>query len=460
MNSLIQTPEFLPVPEEKSAGDQPAAPRKTNNVYMSTNATNAVQALDLPPFYDGLPWPAPIGEAAFHGLAGDIVRRIAPHSESAPVALLVTLLLAFGNAAGRGACWRTEDTLHFTNEYAVLVGQSSVARKGTSLDRILALVQNAEVDLFWSKNRVLSGLSSGEGIIHVIRDAKTNAEGVVEDEGAPDKRLFVTESEFAQALSASGRKDNTLGVILRNAWDGKSLRSLIKNGGKGADIASDPHVSILAHITAEELKVKLNATDAVNGFGNRFLWVCVRRAQSLPFGGTLRAEHCGDLMRRVQSALVHAKSRKEVGFTPQAEELWPSLYEKLNQEQTGTLASVTSRAAPHVRRLALLYALLDQAVAADVPHLNAALALWKYCFASAEFIFGGLNATARDIYERLRLAFPGELARTDLFGATNRHIRAEDLTRALAELARHGLATSRKELTSGAPRDLWRLIAN
>ena len=178
----------------------------------------------------------------------------------------------------------------------------------------------------------------------------------MEDEGAPDKRLFVTESEFAQALSASGRKDNTLGVILRNAWDGKSLRSLIKNGGKGADIASNPHVSILAHITAEELKVKLNATDAVNGFGNRFLWACVRRAQSLPFGG--------------------------------------------------------------------------------------------------------LNATARDIYERLRLAFPGELARTDLFGATNRHIRAEDLTRALAELTRHGLATSRKELTSGAPRDLWRLIAN
>ena len=91
------------------------------------------------------------------------------------------------------------------------------------------------------------------------------------------------------------------------------------------------------------------------------------------------------LMRRVQSALIQAKSCKEVGFTPQAAELWPSLYEKLTQEQTGTLASMTSRAAPNVRRLALLYALLDQAVAVDVPHLNAALALWNYCFASADF---------------------------------------------------------------------------
>ena len=447
---------------ERSADGLSAAPRQTKAGYMSTNTSNTdgTQALDEPSSYDGLPWPAPIGEAAFHGLAGEIVQRIEPHSEADPVALLVTFLLAFGNAAGRGAYWRTEDTLHYTNEYAVLVGQSSVARKGTSLDRILALLQNPEVDLFWAKNRVLSGLSSGEGIIHVIRDAKTNAEGVVEDEGVPDKRLFVTESEFAQALSASGRKENTLGVVLRNAWDGKSLRSLVKNGGKGADIASNPHVSILAHITAEELKAKLHSTDAVNGFGNRFLRVCVRRAQSLPFGGTLRAEECGDLVRRIHSALVHAKTREDVGFTPQAAELWPSLYEELSQERTGTLASVTSRAAPHVRRLALLYALLDQAVAVDAAHLNAAAALWNYCFASAEFIFGGLSATARDIYERLRLAFPGELARTDLFGATNRHIRAEDLTHALAELARYGLATSRKEFTDGAPRVLWRAIEN
>ncbi len=37
MNSLIQTPEFLPVPEEKSAGDLPAAPREWFKFYTPSD---------------------------------------------------------------------------------------------------------------------------------------------------------------------------------------------------------------------------------------------------------------------------------------------------------------------------------------------------------------------------------------------------------------------------------------
>jgi hypothetical protein len=42
------------------------------------------------------PWPDPPDGAAYHGLAGDVVRAIGPHSEADPVALLVQLLVAFG----------------------------------------------------------------------------------------------------------------------------------------------------------------------------------------------------------------------------------------------------------------------------------------------------------------------------------------------------------------------------
>src|SRR6476660_6997344 len=48
-------------------------------------------------------WPDPLGEAAYHGLAGDVVRAFAPHSESDPVSLLLQFLAAFGNAGGRGS---------------------------------------------------------------------------------------------------------------------------------------------------------------------------------------------------------------------------------------------------------------------------------------------------------------------------------------------------------------------
>src|SRR5689334_6379586 len=53
-------------------------------------------------------WPNPLGEAAYHGLAGDVVRAFAPHSEADPVSLLLQFLAAFGNAAGRGSYLRME----------------------------------------------------------------------------------------------------------------------------------------------------------------------------------------------------------------------------------------------------------------------------------------------------------------------------------------------------------------
>ena len=92
--------KLLPKPQ-KSAGGLQAAPRQTETVDTSTiNTTQAgAQALAEPPPYDGAPWPAPFNEAAFHGLAGDVIRRIEPHTESDPAALLVQFLIAFGKAS-------------------------------------------------------------------------------------------------------------------------------------------------------------------------------------------------------------------------------------------------------------------------------------------------------------------------------------------------------------------------
>lgn len=77
-------------------------------------------------------WPAPIAEAAYHGLAGEVVRTIEPHTEADPVALLVQFLAAFGSCLGRGPHYQVEGDAHHANLYAVLVGDSSKARKGTS----------------------------------------------------------------------------------------------------------------------------------------------------------------------------------------------------------------------------------------------------------------------------------------------------------------------------------------
>ena len=93
-------------------------------------------------------WPAPPRAAAFTGLAGEIVSAIEPHSESDPLAILAQLLVCFGSAIGRGAHYAVEATEHHGNEFALLVGPSAKARKGSSWDHVQRIF--AEVDPDWA----------------------------------------------------------------------------------------------------------------------------------------------------------------------------------------------------------------------------------------------------------------------------------------------------------------------
>jgi hypothetical protein len=101
----------------------------------------------------GQPWPAPIAGEAFHGLAGEVVRAIEPHSESDPVAILVQMLVAFGSAAGRRAYFPVEADRHYSNLFAVLVGETAKGRKGTSLGHVLRLFDYADPQ--WRRERVV-----------------------------------------------------------------------------------------------------------------------------------------------------------------------------------------------------------------------------------------------------------------------------------------------------------------
>lgn len=114
------------------------------------------------------PWPSPLGEAAYHGLAGEIVRTIAPHSEADDAALLLQLLDGVGNLIGRGPHYRVEGDDHFTNLFVLVLGRTAKARKGTSWGRIRSLVERVDPD--WAKYRVMSGLSTGEGLIEKVKD--------------------------------------------------------------------------------------------------------------------------------------------------------------------------------------------------------------------------------------------------------------------------------------------------
>jgi hypothetical protein len=402
---------------------------------------------NVPPAPAGWPWP--LNEAALHGLAGDIVRTIEPHTESDPAALLTQTLAGFGNVVGRGPHFKVEADRHGTNLFLALVGQTSKARKGTSWGHVGRLLRH--VDPSWAENQIQQGLSSGEGLIRSVWDGSSS------DPGITDKRLFVFEPEFGGTLGVMCRLGNTLSSTLRQAWDGGILRVLTRQSPLKATGA---HISIVTHTTRDDLTRHLGQADRFNGFANRFLWVCVRRSKYLPHGGMLPTNDFENLARRLKKALTFAKKAPELRLSEKSLRLWEQEYPALTVDVPGLLGAVTSRAEAQVSRLAAVYALLECSDTIKTQHLRAALAVWDYCLASAKFIFNG--SFARNLEDRLLSMLrssAGGLTRTQISGALQRHASSDRIDHALFGLSEKGHVEMQTEQSRGRPIKRWLYVA-
>jgi hypothetical protein len=313
---------------------------------------------------------------------------------------------------------------------------------------------------------VASGLSSGEGLIWAVRDPirrtvpvkeknrVVDYEEVLEDQGVSDKRFLVLESELASILRVMQRDGSTLSAIVRQAWDGGKLRSLTKNSPA---TATDPHISIIGHVTAEELRRYLDRTELGNGFANRFLFLCVRRARYLPEGGAVDERVRVPLENRLREVIDLAQRAGEVHRDAAARLCWAEVYPALSGSRVGLLGAVNSRAEAQVLRLSLIYALLDRDRVIGKRHIEAALALWRYAEDSARFVFGeavGDPVTDR-LVKALREAGTAGLTRTAIRDVFQKHESAERLDRALAGIEAGGLARRVSIPTAGRPVEKW-----
>lgn len=467
VGGLVAVPDFGDDrPDGATDFNDLAQHRGAEAVRKAVERASAPQAPDQPHAgmaaagdSDDSAWPAAMDPAALHGIAGEFVRMIEPDTESDPAAILVQFLVAFGALVGRGPHYRVEGDEHHANLFAVLVGQSSKARKGTSWGRVRAVFERVAD---WKPH--VSGLSSGEGLKYHVRDAREETKEskhgelvtTIVDAGVDDKRLLAVESEFASVLRASQRQGSTLSATLREGWDSGTLRTLTKND---PITATGAHVCIVAHVTADELRAELTATDTANGFANRFLFVAVRRSKSLPHGGGRADEaEVQALVARLRERAALARTRGRLAWTPAAREIWERVYQELSEGHDGLRGAVTGRAEAQTLRLALIYALLDGADGIDAPHLMAALAVWQYCDATALYLFGGSigDRIADEIMRRLVQAGDVGVTRTEMSGAFGRHQSGERIGAALDLLKRKGRATCESVNTGGRPAETWR----
>jgi hypothetical protein len=233
-----------------------------------------------------------------------------------------------------------------------------------------------------------------------------------------------------------------------------NLGTLTKNNPARATGA---HISLMAHITADELRRYLTQTEAANGFGNRHLWLCVERSKQLPEGGRVSQPAWERLKAHLALAIDFGRSAGEVHRDEKARALWHDVYGPLSEGKPGLAGALLARGEAHVMRLAMLYALFDCSSFIRPAHLMAALALWDYVERSVKHVFGDSlgDDVADDLLRILRAARDNGLTRTEMRDFFGRHQPADRIGRALGLLLQYRLARCEHRQTGGRPTEIW-----
>ena len=225
----------------------------------------------------------------YHGLAGEVVARIlsrTPRATRPPCCCNTSS--SFGNAVGRGPHYQIEQDRHFANLFTVLVGQTSKSRKGTSAGRIRAIFNDR-------RSRLGARAHARRHVVRRGRDQRGARSGLCHAQGrrGADRRRRQRQAAAAgraRILPGAGRAQargqhleprhpRRLGLL------SKYCATITKHSPTRA---TRPFISIIGHITADELRQALDHTSMANGYANRFLFACVKRSKLLPHGGAAR----------------------------------------------------------------------------------------------------------------------------------------------------------------------------
>jgi hypothetical protein len=172
-------------------------------------------------------FPAPLEPEAFYGLAGEFVRLVSPHTEADETALLAHFLVYFGNAVGRGPFFRVGAARHTAAENVAFVGVTGSGRKGTAeheTRRPFLLAEDPWVA------RIMPGLSSGEGLIHAVRDPLEKREPIREKGTSPDTRTSLPTTVCRTSAYASLSPNS---AACSASWSATGTRSRRRSARRG-----------------------------------------------------------------------------------------------------------------------------------------------------------------------------------------------------------------------------------
>lgn len=401
-------------------------------VGPATSTASARPRLDLWTPDSTPPRPMPTREM-FHGPIGEFALAAREFTEADPVGIFSQSLTLYGAACHRSAHMVAGNARHGAALFVVNVGRSAKARKGTAGGVAKALI--ALVDPPFLASRLLGGFGSGEAIVEAL------AGGSIVPIGGQDSRGCIYEPEFASLLIPSARQGSTISTKIREAWDGDPLRNSTRSSGKL--VATDYHLGAIGHITIAEFRARLDATEALNGMGNRWLYFFVDRGPLRPDGGNVPRELLEDYGALLQENLGRVRKFGTMRRSPEAEKRWHEVYALLAaDEPSGIVQSMLARDDAQNVRLGVALALADGSPIVQVEHVDAAFAIWNYSRATVAHIFGDAtgDSDANRLLEALRSVAPEGMDATKQGELFARH--GNKAARARKILEEQGLAAS------------------
>jgi hypothetical protein len=390
------------------------------------------------------PGPTP-HPAVFCGWLGETVRELDPTTEADPVAVLVNLMSAAGAIIGRRPHLWIGNDRHPALLWSLTIGATSAGRKGSATSTAKRPLATAFPE-FFGPDHTPRGLNSGEGLIEYVKDDNG-------DNASPaslDKRLWVVESEYAVTMSRGRREGSSLPGVLRQAWDGEDLGSMVRDSMK----ATNPHIAILGHITPDEFRAKMQDSEMAGGTYNRFLPIFCHRNLILPESRGADPQLIDNVAHAWRTVLNDAAKVDEVEISAEARALYrDEIYPALTEDSAGgALAEFTARAAPYALRAAMVYALCDHGDTIQEEHMRAAWHLINYARATAAHLVGSGSGDPKldKLAAAVRKAGPEGLTGNDIHRLFKNDRKAER-ERLMAALLEQAGYTRRQRATRGRP---------
>jgi phage/plasmid primase-like uncharacterized protein len=384
-----------------------------------------------------------------HGITGDFIREVTRESEINPAATGIAFISMVSACVGGSTYLDIGNEQHSPRIFSCHVGSSSVGGKGMAIAPVKRIHKALAANYLATTTtplaaRIPSGsLSSGEGLAYLIRDPDENNEA--QDLGVPDKRLWIVEPEMGNVFAQTNRTGNTLSQVLRNCWDGESIGGMTKS--QTAKCAR-PEIAVHFAITPTELDKMATANDIHNGFLNRFFLIFGERRGCIPNPPVTPEAYIQRWAHAIAEAIQFARDlTKSLSTTPTASKVLDGYYierRKMADKEGKKVGGLTVRLPPYSKRLALLFALLDQSDEINEMHARQAIAWCRYAYESWVYVFDSGEGVAKqeqlsDLSEAI-LSFIGdqEKSQADLTTEFRHSGRAEIIQAALQRLVNDG----------------------